>query len=600
VAQSRRAATLSCHTSAAPKIEVAQNMQLTITPRRSGALASLLAALMSTACPESTPPAPPRARQIVQLNQGWSEREARFYDHANEGTNLAPLEFFLNLPDPAKTGSRFVDRLSNDYGFIPSEKSPSNPQGLPVGFAIDDRPAGFGDRVYVGITCSACHSRQLTYSKADATGQTATWLLPVYGGPGLVDFQRFNRDLYDVIFTLLENDTLGREFAQGVLGRAPGADDLLALRHEIREFTEPVAVTRSILNQWKIPAADFGPGNLNALSQGNYNNIGLFAWLTKKGLVPPSTDPPAKPRFEGSVNLPPMWFAHADTWAQWFVEIHDPGPRNWVQSASTSPVRPPKMVAALKGAVVLASIHFDNIAEIQRSLELLRTPKWPEAVFGNLDRGKVDEGRALYEEHCARCHTRTVLPPNGLGIVFKERPAFDVGTDPTAYQEFAGDAAIRVAGLKRLSGGILAMRQAQLAATFGQDTASSYMKLYSRGRPNEFALATDEYKNNKDANWPRSGAAYWASPLEGIFASAPYFHNGSVRTLWDVLTPPGQRAKTFRTGSNEFDGEGVGLRNAGSFMYDTSEPGKGNGGHLSGTDLAQDKKAALIEYLKSL
>ena len=61
----------------------------------------------------------------------------------------------------------------------------------------------------------------------------------MYGGPGLVDFQRFNRDLYDVIFALLENDKLAREFAQGVLSRAPGADDLVALRNEIREFTEP-------------------------------------------------------------------------------------------------------------------------------------------------------------------------------------------------------------------------------------------------------------------------------------------------------------------------------------------------------------------------
>ena len=86
------------------------------------------------------------------------------------------------------------------------------------------------------------------------------------------------------------------------------------------------------------------------------------------------------------------------------------------------------------------------------------------------------------------------------------------------------------------------------------------MKLYSRGRPNEFGLAKDDYKDAEEANWPKTGAAYWASPLEGIFASSPYFHNGSVRTLWDVLTPPAQRPKTFRTGSNEFDVEGVGLR----------------------------------------
>ena len=93
----------------------------------------------------------------------------------------------------------------------------------------------------------------------------------------------------------------------------------------------------------------------------------------------------------------------ADTWAQWFAEIHDPGPRNWIQSVSTSEVRPPKMVAAIEGRVVLASIHFDNIAEIQRSLELLRTPKWPETGLRAVSTApRSKQGRALYEEHCAR------------------------------------------------------------------------------------------------------------------------------------------------------------------------------------------------------
>src|SRR6267378_3256062 len=136
---------------------------------------------------------------------------------------------------------------------------------------------------------------------------------------------------------------MAREFAQGVLRRVPEADEIAALRDEIREFTGPVAVTRSFLRESNIPPADFGPGNLNALSQGNYNNVGLMGWLTKKGHVPHSNEAPLRPRFEGTNNYPPMWFAHGDTWAQWFVEIHHPGPRNWVQSVSTSEVRPPKM-----------------------------------------------------------------------------------------------------------------------------------------------------------------------------------------------------------------------------------------------------------------
>jgi hypothetical protein len=212
----------------------------------------------------------------------------------------------------------------------------------------------------------------------------------------------------------------------------------------------------------------------------------------------------------------------------------------------------------------------------------------------------VDEGRAVYEQQCAECHTRTVLPPNSLGIVFAERPAFDVGTDATAYEQFAEGADSRAAGLKRISTSILMLRQAQLEKKFGQDVALNYMKLHSRGRPNEFGLARDAYQDAAKANWPKSGAAYWASPLEGIFASSPYFHNGSVRTLWDVLTPPAQRPATFRTGSSVFDVEGVGLRSDGPFVYDTAQPGKGSGGHLFGTDLPREKKAALIEYLKSL
>src|SRR5215813_3641909 len=97
-----------------------------ISPRRARAFACLAVAVATTAaCREATSAATPtiaKTSQVVQLNQGWSEREAAFYAHANEGTNLAPLNFLLNLPDPAKAGAKFVDKLSSDYGFIRSEK----------------------------------------------------------------------------------------------------------------------------------------------------------------------------------------------------------------------------------------------------------------------------------------------------------------------------------------------------------------------------------------------------------------------------------------------------------------------------------------------
>ena len=534
---------------------------------------------------------------VVQLDQGWSAHEIKFYAHATEGTNLAPLDFVLHLPDPAKPDRLFIDRLTTEYGMIPSPKSEMNPHGLPVGFAIDKRPAApeIGDRVYVGVTCSMCHTRQLSFRRADAPDDT--WLLQVHGGPSLVEYSRFKNDLFGAFLAVVSDDDLARRFAQGVFGKEPQADDIAALRGEIREFMGPVLMGQEVMKDGNVADVDSGPGNLDALSQGYYNNVGLTGWLQQKGLVPPSDTLPSFPRMEGVSNYPPMWFSPHDTWAQWFAEIHHPGPRNWIMAVSTSEVRPPKMIAAQKQAVTVATVHFDNIAEIQQSLEVLRTPKWPEDVLGPIDHAAAERGRAIFEQQCASCHTRTVLVPNELGIVFKYRPAFDVGTDPVAYQQFK-DSGDRVSGLVSLSNSLLKLRQAQLTKQVGADEAENYIKMDSRGRPNQFALAGDESADN--ATWPKSGAAYWAPPMEGVFATSPYFHNGSVRTLTEVLTPPAERAKTFHMGTNAFDAAGVGLKDEGHYVYDTSQLAKGNGGHPFGTDLPADQKATLIEYLKSM
>jgi mono/diheme cytochrome c family protein len=569
-----------------------------------GALA-LAACVAVAACAGTGPGAPSTtagsagARTPLQLNQGWSGPEIEFYEHASEGTNLAPLEFVLNLPDPAAPQARFVDRLSRAYGFIPSPASGLNPHGLPVGFAIDERPTAYGDRAYLGINCAACHTRQLSYSKAAPDGGGAAWAIAVHGGPGLIDFPRFKKDLFDAILALLDHDDLMQAFGQRMLGRAPSADEVAAWRAEIREFTGPVVTARTLMQDWHVAPADFGPGNLNALTQGNYNNVGLGAWLATKGYRDANAAPPLQPRFEGAANYPPMWFAPSDTWAQWFVEIHHPGPRNWVQSVSTSEVRPPRMIEHLQRGSILGSIHFDNIARVQRSLELLRTPKWPADVFGPLDARLVEQGRALYEQQCGGCHTRKELPPNQLGIVFKNRPAFDVGTDAVAYTQFTDGGQRRVDDLTKLSETIIAVRRAQLGPP-GDAAADDIMNMVSRGRPDVFAVARDDYASEPGATWPRSGAAYWASPMQGIFASSPYLHNGSVPTLRDLLNPPAQRPISFHTGSTEFDPAAVGLKDEGGFVFDTREPGKGNGGHLFGTSLAPAEKSALMEYLRSL
>jgi hypothetical protein len=105
---------------------------------------------------------------------------------------------------------------------------------------------------------------------------------------------------------------------------------------------------------------------------------------------------------------------------------------------------------------------------------------------------------------------------------------------------------------------------------------------------------------------PRS---YKARPLNGIWATAPYLHNGSVPNLQDLLTDAAGRVSSFCIGDHAFDPVKVGVPTAvksvatcpdGTFRFDTTAPGNRNAGHPYGTTLSADDKRALIAYLKSL
>lgn len=102
---------------------------------------------------------------------------------------------------------------------------------------------------------------------------------------------------------------------------------------------------------------------------------------------------------------------------------------------------------------------------------------------------------------------------------------------------------------------------------------------------------------------------YVAPPLDGVWATAPYLHNGSVPTLHDLLKSderPERWQRSFGTGIRDFDETRVGWkvkRNpAGTDrrIYDTRKPGYGNDGHTFGDSLSAGARANLIEYLKTL
>ena len=88
-----------------------------------------------------------------------------------------------------------------------------------------------------------------------------------------------------------------------------------------------------------------------------------------------------------------------------------------------------------------------------------------------------------------------------------------------------------------------------------------------------------------------------------MWATAPYLHNGSVRTLRDLLNRPEEREASFLLGNRTFDPKDVGYVSAeapGTWTFDTSIEGNRNTGHTYGTELDDEAKRALVEYLKTL
>lgn len=146
---------------------------------------------------------------------------------------------------------------------------------------------------------------------------------------------------------------------------------------------------------------------------------------------------------------------------------------------------------------------------------------------------------------------------------------------------------------------------------------------YMNSDPERWKAITDdmvrELNRTKVANKINAANArgYVAPILNGIWASAPYMHNGSVPTLWHFLHPQ-ERPPRFMVGGHRLDFEKVGIAGAadaaGAYRYpddyqpwstpvmiDTARRGLGNAGHETEfADMPETDKTDLLEYLKLL
>jgi len=587
---------------------------------------------------------PPRygaPARVVWLDQGWSEAERSWYHHAYQGTDTLPLPYawFLALEQPVPSVTA-VGLLSDPayldrFGFIPGVRDGNNPDGLPVGFAriratdpIAGKPID-----HVGFTCAACHTGRLTYRGTEVL---------VDGGPALTDVNGL-RKAVALSLGLTKAPLRFERFAARVLG--PGAG--LAAKARLRvELTTLVAQGLGMeLGHLGVPGnVAEGYGRLDAL-----NRIGNEVFSDQMGIkanYAPLTAP---------VAYPHIWDAPWFDWVQYNSSIQQPMVRN---AGEAMGVRALVDYHGAGAGRFVSTVPIDNLHRIEgmlagdrqptdaRRFTGLRAPKWPQDVLGRIDPTLAAQGAGLYRQHCASCHGPAPetpefwtgphwLAPNAAGQRYL-RPGLsrvsDVGTDEAQ----ALDMKRRVVTVPLAMGLTGAIRTANGTGTYpygpalGQVVEKVVTRWYD-GQTPPLAQAERQRMNGFRPNGIRDGLpgphgtepVYKARPLDGIWATAPFLHNGSVPTLWALLSPYAERPRDFWLGNREFDAEKVGYATGevkgATHLFTVDRQGRpirgdANTGHLFETpaDPAHPRKGtigptlqppdrrALVEYLKTL
>jgi hypothetical protein len=215
--------------------------------------------------------------------------------------------------------------------------------------------------------------------------------------------------------------------------------------------------------------------------------------------------------------------------------------------------------ASLGTGVTPVTIDHDNLERVKNWIWNLPPPAYRYPI----DSAKAERGHALYRTNCQDCHADHrfkdgTVDGAHVGTVV---PIETIGTDPYRL--------------------------------------NSYTYVFAA---NQYTLYPDSTYRFKHF---RKTQGYANHPLDGIWARAPYLHNGAVPTLRDLMEPVEARPKRFYRGYDVFDPAKVGFvsnvpqENGKQFFeYDTGRPGNSNSGHLYGTNLPPADKDAIVEYLK--
>lgn len=527
---------------------------------------AIACAVAAFALAESLAHGAARSDSGIDLSQvpKWSRADLEFFLHGSMSTEVVPervLQAFLaTYPD------LFPKPDLSNFGLLPDTSG-----NLPIGVSRREVPhlAGLSS---IGVNCAACHVGAIDFAPSKRAGKP----IRVLGITSHFDAEAFLGAA--VVATFRTSNPTNMQFflanflvASDPVGGAKMRDRLAA---EWNRQEEKIIAA--------IAADPFGSqtadGTLHAIRAEDVrldaklleNDVDLSRIVRsflklfhnmRASLHVPDQPPPASPpngpgrndpwrilsySLLGVVTKPApvkfgfVWNEYQRTWVHVDANTRSPVIRN--------------LAAALGlGAPLLGHTGEVDFAAVERHTalsELIRPPRYPAAI----DRRLASRGAKIYRNNCASCH-------DGPASDERLHSVAEIKTDPNRAEIFTADIVDR----------------------FNQFFAELQIPGYV---PPEKPI--------------RSTRKYWAPSLAGVWARSPYLHNGSVRTMMELLAPANARAKSFHRGSHVYDSLPMGYADEGSYILDTSTAGNSNAGHEFGTDLSDAEKRELIEYLKTL
>ena len=401
-------------------------------------------------------------------------------------------------------------------------------------------PVGVSSRRHLGIdrvflNCAVCHSS--TLRKTPESEREIILGMPA-NRLNFMGFEKF-------FFQCVNSEKFNRTYLIPEIDRL-GADLSLFDRYLVYPLAIWITQERLKLLESRLDFVyrqpDWGPGRVDTFNAAK----AIFNW---------DWDRASEREMIGTTDFPSIW-------NQRQRKLRDDGkPMELHWDGNNDKVEERNLSAAFGSGAIPPITDHEAIGRIEDWLLDHKPPPYPFAI----DQQLAAKGGTIYKQYCAECHGASGSDFSGAKVGHVE--AIDsIGTDRWRLDSYTFE---------------LALNQATLYT------------------------GEEEYRFKRF----RKTNGYANLPLDGIWLRAPYLHNGSVPTLRDLLETSDQRPALFYRGNDVFDPRNVGFATDVAeengrkyFRFDTTIGGNSNKGHEGpayGTELTDEQKVALVEYLKT-